>query len=97
VPIRHTLDAFNAVAGASGSARVSEAEIEQLSRASGRLHHPLPGDEAPDPDFRRRIYLSRQAGLARVTVFEGGHEMLAEAAAKWLERQEVRTDGRAQD
>jgi dipeptidyl aminopeptidase/acylaminoacyl peptidase len=84
VPIRHTLEAFNAVAGAQGLQAVSDGEIAQLSRAGGRLEEPLPGDEAEDSSFGRAIYLRRTAGNARVTIFEGGHERIARAAAEWL-------------
>ena len=84
VPIRHTLDAFNLVAAAQGAPVVSEEEIAQLSRPDGRLEHPQPGDQAEDPTFGRAIYLRRTAGKARVTIFEGGHERIARAAAEWL-------------
>jgi len=86
VPIRHTLDAFNLVAAAQGAPVISEEEIAQLSRPDGRLDRPLPGDQAEDPMFGRAIYLRRTAGKARVTIFEGGHERLARAAAQWLSR-----------
>jgi dipeptidyl aminopeptidase/acylaminoacyl peptidase len=91
VPIRHTLEAFNAIATAVGAPGISEAEMLQLSRPEGRLTNPQPGDEAADPTFGRAIYLRRYAGPSRVTIFEGGHEGLAAAAIAWLE-QHVRTE-----
>ena len=84
VPIRHTLDAFNLVAAAQGSPVITEEEIAQLSRPDGRLDRPQPGDQPEDPTFGRAIYLRRTAGKARVTIFEGGHERIARAAAEWL-------------
>jgi len=84
VPIRHTIDAFNRVAAAQGLAVVSEQEIAELSRPNGRLERPQPGDERDDPTFGRAIYLRRTAGRTRVTIFEGGHERIAQAAAEWL-------------
>jgi pimeloyl-ACP methyl ester carboxylesterase len=84
VPIRHTVDAFNRVARAQGLAVVSEQEIAELSRPNGRLERPQPGDEQDDSTLGRAIYLRRTAGKARVTIFEGGHERVAPAAAEWL-------------
>lgn len=86
VPIRHTLEAFNLVAAAQGLPVISQQEIDQLSRPNGRLEHPQPGDGEEDPTFGRAIYLRRTAGKARVTIFEGGHERIAQAAAEWLSR-----------
>jgi acetyl esterase/lipase len=87
VPIRQTLDAFNLVAAAQGAPVVTEEEIAQLSRPEGRLDHPQPGDQEEDPTLGRAIYLRRTAGKARVTIFEGGHERIARAAAEWLSKQ----------
>ncbi len=86
VPIWHTLAAFNVVAQARGDVPITDAEITQISRPNGRLEAPRPGDELFDPVFRRNIYLRRSAGPCRVTIFEGGHEGLAEAAVDWLAR-----------
>lgn len=86
VPIRHSLEAFNAVAAAIGAPPISEAEIEQLSRIDGSLDKPRPSDTAADASFGRALFLRRFAGRARVTIFEGGHEGLSEAAMAWFER-----------
>jgi len=87
VPIRHTLDAFNIVAKAQGVPVITAEEIAQISRPEGRLRQPRQSDRQADPTYDRAIYLRRVAGKARVTIFEGGHERLAEAAAEWLSRQ----------
>ncbi len=84
VPIRHTIDACNRVAAAQRLPVVSEEEIAELSRPNGRLQRPRPGDQPECPTFGRAIYLRRTAGKARVTIFEGGHERIAQAAAEWL-------------
>ena len=84
VPIRHTLEAFNVVAAAQGLPGVTEEEIAQLSRPNGRLERPQASDREEDPALGRAIYLRRTAGKARVTIFEGGHERIAPAAAAWL-------------
>lgn len=84
VPIRQTLWAFNRVAAAQGLPTVSDAEMALLSTPDGRLTEPQPSDLAPDPTFGRGLYLRRTAGKCRVTIFEGGHEGLAHAAAEFL-------------
>jgi poly(3-hydroxybutyrate) depolymerase len=86
VPVKHSLDAFNVVANAVGAPLVTAAEIAQISRPNGRLDHPKDGDELYDPVFGRRIYLRRMAGPCRISIFEGGHECVAEAAIEWLAR-----------
>lgn len=79
VPIHHSIDAFNAIAKAHGAAPVSVAEIDRLSQEK-----PLDAPQAQDPTFDRQIYLRRYAGPSRLTIFEGGHEMLPSAACDWL-------------
>jgi dipeptidyl aminopeptidase/acylaminoacyl peptidase len=86
VPVRHSIDAFNVIAKAAGGEVVSEEEIEQLSRRDGRLESPRASDQAEDPILGRKIYLRRIAGQSRITIFEGGHECVPEAAFAWLER-----------
>jgi dipeptidyl aminopeptidase/acylaminoacyl peptidase len=85
VPVRHSLDAFNAIAKAAGDETISEDEIAQISRPDGRLKTPRPSDRVDDAALGRAIYLRRAAGKSRVTIFEGGHEGIAKAAAAWLD------------
>ena len=61
-------------------------EMKQLSVPTGRLQSPLDSDQATDESFGRAIYLRRQAGKARVTIFEGGHEAIDRATVVWLAR-----------
>jgi dipeptidyl aminopeptidase/acylaminoacyl peptidase len=84
VPVRQSLEAFNALAVASGAEPIAEAEITQISRPNGRLEKPLESDRAEDPTLGRAIHLRRAAGPSRVTIFEGGHEGIAVAALDWL-------------
>ncbi|HIA18560.1 MAG TPA: prolyl oligopeptidase, partial [Planctomycetaceae bacterium] len=86
VPIRHSLNAFNVIARTAQETPVSEKEIEQLSRPRGKLEKPLVTDQVADPVWERKIYLRRLAAHSRVTIFEGGHEGLTDAAVSWLER-----------
>ncbi|MCA9173280.1 MAG: prolyl oligopeptidase family serine peptidase [Planctomycetales bacterium] len=84
VPIRQSLDAFNAIAKAREDKLITEDEIQQLSRKNGKLERPLPSDQVEDATFNREIHLRRRSGPARVTIFEGGHEGIAPAAIAWL-------------
>ena len=86
VPIRHSIDAFNAIARSGQHPTVSEEEIRQLSQPNGRLTNPQPSDLAEDPAFGRDIYLRRRAAQSRITIFEGGHEGIDAAAIDWLAR-----------
>lgn len=90
VPIHQSLDAFNVIAETAGGPAVSQSEINALSQewvSSGALLN--------DPDYERPIHLRREAGAARITVFEGGHEGLPDSACHWLGLHEKQKDGRS--
>ena len=86
VPIHHSLRAFNVVAKAGGHQTIPEAEMDILWER-GRLPNPQTSDKQPDPSYSRAILLRRRAGAARVTIFDGGHEALPDAACSWLAEQ----------
>lgn len=82
VPISHSLLAFNAVVKKKD--RISEKEIlyfvknaEVPESLSGEFSDPSYGDN--QPVFRRT------SGSATVTIFDGGHELIASAAIAWIE------------
>lgn len=82
VPFAHSLRAFNAVA--PEEARLSEAEVERFySTREG------PGG-APVTEGvygKRKVVFRREGAQARVTIFEGGHEILHRVALNWLAQQ----------
>ena len=86
VPVHHSLYAFNTLATAYGVERIPQEIIDALDAGT-------PPGEAPeqDPEFTRAIHLRQEAGPSRVTIFEGGHEGIPEAALKWLNRHERQT------
>lgn len=90
VPIMHSLFAFNAVAKGNGHETISDADVTELWE-QGKLSHPQPSDQEKDPSLGRSIFLRRNAGSARVTIFDGGHEGLPRAACAWLEKQQRAT------
>jgi dienelactone hydrolase len=85
VPFSHSLKAFNAVVGA-GSTALAPAKIEEYYHAQ-----KLPaGWTAPAADAVYGAWEPRfrqTAGNTRVTVFEGGHEIVHQAALNWLSAQ----------
>jgi hypothetical protein len=88
VPISHSLRAFNLVA--SEKDRISEEEIEyfaEKAQVPPHLKKPLA-----DPAYGKRSPLFRRtSGKARVTIFDGGHEIVYEAALTWLAKQHKKT------
>ncbi|TWT34559.1 alpha/beta hydrolase family protein [Blastopirellula retiformator] len=85
VPFQHSIRAFNKIADKRGAKTVTEEEMQQLW-GSSQLTSPQPQDTEVDATYGRDLKLRRHAGNARLTIFEGGHEGLAEAACAWLEQ-----------
>jgi poly(3-hydroxybutyrate) depolymerase len=79
VPIHHTLDAFNVVAAAAGTPVIPQSQINALSQEV-----VPPNATHPDSDYGRAIHFRASSRLARVTIFEGGHDWLPTAACAWL-------------
>jgi acetyl esterase/lipase len=83
VPISHALRAFNAVAAAED--RISEADIAHFVERAAVP--PRLAGEWPDPLYgEKRVLFRRQSNNTRVTIFDGGHEIIYEAALEWLGR-----------
>jgi len=81
VPISHTLRAFNAVAAPED--RIGDADIAHFVEQAV-VPPGLQGDW-PDPHYGdKRALFRRASGNARVTIFDGGHEIIYEAALSWL-------------
>jgi pimeloyl-ACP methyl ester carboxylesterase len=83
VPFRHSLLAFNCVADPAD--RLPEAEIAAFYE-SQKLPDGWQVPEA-DPGYRRDILFRKVSGNARITIFEGGHEILYAPALNWLAQQ----------
>lgn len=84
VPVSHAIRAFNAVA--SPPDRIADATVADMvtSRAAPAAVRFSGTDQlyAARPVLMRRV-----SKKARITVFDGGHEILHEAALTWLEAQ----------
>jgi hypothetical protein len=84
VPVSHAIRAFNAVA--AESERIPVPVIEPLVK-DRRVPAPLAFTGSDQLYATKPVLLRRQSGLARLTVFDGGHDILHEAALTWLEAQ----------
>ena len=85
VPVSHSLKAFNELARPSD--KLTQEHIDYFVRA---MSVP-PGlkDEYNDPYYVNKPVLFRQtSGKARITIFDGGHEIIPNAALHWLQQHE---------
>jgi hypothetical protein len=88
VPVNHSLRAFNLVA--SEKDRISEDDIKYFVEKA--QVPPSLKKELADPTYGKKVPLFRRSsGKARVTIFDGGHEIVYEAALTWLSRQQKKT------
>ena len=84
VPVAHSLRAFNALAAPAD--RFAEADIRAVT-ANAAIPPAFRGAD-PDPAYGdQRPLFRRRSGAARVTLFDGGHEIIFAAALGWLARQ----------
>lgn len=82
VPISHALRAFNAVA--EDSDRLSEDQIAFFTE-NAEVPPALQGSISDDPLYgEKNVLFRRLSGKARITVFNGGHEIIFEPALQWL-------------
>ncbi|MFC2076682.1 alpha/beta hydrolase family protein [candidate division KSB1 bacterium] len=85
VPISHSLNAFNVLARAGGfGARTIAPEQIDFMVQNEAVPSGLISETDQDQLYGRDIHLRLSAGPARVTIFEGGHEIIPEAALTWL-------------
>jgi acetyl esterase/lipase len=85
VPINHSLRAFNQVAAEKD--RICEEDIQYFVQKILVPEHLKKN--ITDQSYGNKVPLFRRtSGRARVTIFDGGHEMICEAALNWLSKQE---------
>jgi pimeloyl-ACP methyl ester carboxylesterase len=81
VPLTHSLRAFNVLAQPRG--RISQPDIDFMVKNQEVPITLRYGGE--DPAYgKKKVLLRRSSGNARITVFQGGHEIIYEAALNWL-------------
>ena len=83
VPVGHAIRAYNILAAPED--RISEDDIAFIEE--NELVPPHLAAQEEDPSYGRKIHLRKQSRTVRLTLFEGGHDMLPEPAFEWLDRQ----------
>jgi dipeptidyl aminopeptidase/acylaminoacyl peptidase len=87
VPVSHSLLAFNAVARPEDRIAADDVRHFVERRAVPPNLQQTP-EALADPDYgKRQVLFRRSSGNVRVTIFEGGHEIIHDAALRWLSRQ----------
>ena len=88
VPVSHALRAFDEIANRQD--RFTEEEIAYIVREAKIPSHLQ--QEISDPTYRdKKPLLRRYSERARVTLFDGGHEIIPQAALEWLAKQRLIT------
>ena len=85
VPISHSLEAFNVLAKRKD--RLDAQLISEFVKTA-KVPEALQGQAPNDASYGKKpVLFRRQSGAARVTIFQGGHDLIAEAALQWLAKQ----------
>ena len=87
VPVGHSIRAYNELANASGNKNgvVGEEVIEYIERMQC-VPDWFPSGDTKDELYPREIHLRLISSLVRLTIFEGGHEILYDSAFGWFDR-----------
>ncbi|MHC4737736.1 MAG: alpha/beta hydrolase family protein [Planctomycetota bacterium] len=92
VAVSHSLRAFNLVA--SKDDRICEKDIQYFVEKAEVPPHLKK--QVTDATYGDKIVLFRKSsGNSRITIFDGGHEIIYEAALNWLAKQKKLMDVRA--
>jgi pimeloyl-ACP methyl ester carboxylesterase len=89
VPINHSLEAFNRLCDANHleQYKLSEKEIEYFVK-NQKIPEHLRNERVNDPFYKeKKVIFRRIAGPVRLTIFDGGHEIVPNAALNWLSKQ----------
>ena len=85
VPISHSLEAFNVLA-APKDLLTAEVIAEFVKTAT--VPKTLSGQASEDVSYgKKAVLFRRQSSATRVTIFQGGHEIIPGAALQWLAKQ----------
>jgi len=85
VPVSHSLRAFNALADPQD--QLTEAQIAAITE-SRSVPPELLSTEVEDPDYgEKKVVFRRRSRNVTLTLFSGGHEIIVDAALRWLATQ----------
>ena len=87
VPVGHSIRAFNELAKASGDKNgiIGEELIEYIEQTQS-VPDIYPSADKTDELYPAGIHLRQISSLARLTIFEGGHEILYDSAFGWFDK-----------
>ena len=84
VPVGHSIEAYNLLAAEKD--RITKEEIAFIEKYEKIPGHLKSGE--PDPAYgERAVYFRRESRSVRITLFEGGHDMVPEVSFAWFDRQ----------
>ena len=89
VPVGHSIRAFNAVSAEND--RISEEDITYIEK-NRKIPAHLEKPKADSLYESKEVLFRRQSGTARLTIFDGGHEVIQSPALHWLEKQKGTRD-----
>ena len=84
VPVGHAVRAFNALAAECD--RISEEDIAFIE-ANEKVPAAIAAEKSDPAYGENTVYLRKISNQARLTLFEGGHQIFPEISGQWLERQ----------
>ena len=85
VPVYHAFRAFNSIAAEKD--RISDSEIDFIVKNQEIPETLISAEKYPEWGGRK-IHFRRTSGNVRLTIFEGGHDLLHAAGINWLSFQE---------
>ncbi len=85
VPVSHTLNAFNSLAAERD--RISDEDIAYMEKFEAVPEHlKFNGN---DPAYgEKKVLFRKVSGMVRVTIFEGGHDLICGAAFGFMDNQQ---------
>lgn len=88
VPVSQSLIAFNLLAALNGhmECQFPPAQIEAIT-VRREIAEDLAVKSLVEPGRKHKVLIRREAGSARVTIFQGGHEGDMPTAIRWLAQQ----------
>jgi acetyl esterase/lipase len=87
VPVGQSIRAYNELVVAAGKdlETIPEEVIEHIER-NEKVPEWFDHGDIADPSYDRPLHMRRPNALARLTLFEGGHEILYDTVFRWFER-----------
>lgn len=88
VPINHSLYAFNVLADVNGfREKALDKKLIESFVINEAVPEELRSEKVVDETYTQEVLFRREAGPARITIFEGGHDIMFQAAFEWLNGQ----------